>query len=491
LRRDDAIARARAELTRRGIALGDDWRALAAISSGPDTDVWFAWREGSRETYRQLLGAYLDVPEWEVRFIRPGAEVSERAEEHRVSVRDGGARYWRRLPEARPGKKLAQPEARALALEAVRRELKLDVSAWKEARAVSEERPARRDWVFVFTDPAVSLPMGGEARVRVTLGGDETLSVSRGLFVPEQWERQYRRDWSMQRLLGQVAGVPRWLLFLALGVTMILAIRDRVFGGRIFAGATLVFVLFGAMLGANQWPTEIAEFTTVEPWGEQVTGLLVSLGGKTLAMAVFAAAILGFALPWLRLPSTKAERRKLVWGSLALGAIGAFWPRLGSWLFPFEGPPWVRIEGADQALPSLASLELVFACLTSSALWCVVLSALSRATRRVRSQGARLALALAVGMLAGAEIPGGFGITAWSWLGDGVFAVAAYWLAGRLGLFVVPAALGFQTLCVLLQSALAGLAPGATGRLGTWVLVLAASGALALSFGARRGSKKA
>ncbi len=185
-----AEAAADAALKARGVVLGPEWRRLLdgarrAATSAQWTQHKFVWREAGASVYRALIGTTLAPPLWDVRYAMFEGDVAARAEEWRVTIEpDGAVRQVRHvLPEARPGARLAEgrrPRAgRAARARALRRRSRRAASS---SRADERDRPARTDWSFVFSDPRVDVGKDGEARMVVTLAGDE--SRRRGPFRP-------------------------------------------------------------------------------------------------------------------------------------------------------------------------------------------------------------------------------------------------------------------------------------------------------------------
>ena len=141
----------------------------------------FVWREAGATPIAQLVGNTLAPPLWEVRYATFDGDVAERAEEWRVTIDgDGAVRQVRHaLPEARPGARLSRDEAlRARASARCASDFGLDPAALKLTSAPSEKRaPARTDWTFTFADPRVDVGKDGEARVVVSIAGDEVVGA--------------------------------------------------------------------------------------------------------------------------------------------------------------------------------------------------------------------------------------------------------------------------------------------------------------------------
>ena len=68
-------------------------------------------------------------------------------------------------PESRPGARLDEAAAQALAETAIADWLKRPAASLRRVSAQSVEQTARVDWEFVYVDPSVPLPRQGENRI--------------------------------------------------------------------------------------------------------------------------------------------------------------------------------------------------------------------------------------------------------------------------------------------------------------------------------------
>ena len=197
--RGEAVAIAERELVARGVTLDDRWhRTAKAVGLGDETGGYFLWHEGGSDLFRRLVGQGLAPPHWEVRFARFDGDVADR-DAWRVVVVDGrpapdGIRLVDHdVPESRAGKRLTEAEARPIAEAAIASWLKVAATSLRPVSAQATEQPARVDWVFLYADPSVPLPAGGEARIAAEIDGDEVAGVGRSIFVPDAWSREQRR----------------------------------------------------------------------------------------------------------------------------------------------------------------------------------------------------------------------------------------------------------------------------------------------------------
>ncbi len=318
--RGEALELAHSTLSERQIELSAPWRPSAQVMGSGDD---FVWREGGPEVYKDLLGAYLTPPHWLVRYARFDEEtpVAERAEQYFVYISAGGKvlQVVHRLPEERPGATLEEETARLLAHQVLQQRFELRPEVLEEISATPQKRPARRDWTFTFRD-SLNYPLAtGEARLSVTIAGDEVTSSKRFVHVPEEWRRQERERTD---LLGKIKITLTLVLILgalALIVGAILSWRRGHFATPTFVRVLILFAALGLIREANKWTLTEHGFSTAEPLSHQIPLALAGALLLPLFMALLLALLAGFAHVWQR-PSPSGTAPDLAAG-LALAAL--------------------------------------------------------------------------------------------------------------------------------------------------------------------------
>lgn len=481
LRREAALAVAREGLTARGVDPGDGWTLTARTVRGGDAAHQFVWETAGQATHDSLLGRALPGQRWEVALRRHEGEVAERAEEWRVVIpaRKAPLRIIHRLPEGRAGESLEEEDARALADSVVRATLGADPARLELVAATPAERPARRDWTFVYRDRDAPDLGEGEVRLEVEIGGVEVLDARRRVHVPEAWQRE-RRAGAVWRFLPAVfATVLVAALWLAGGVSGLLRLSRGTLARR-RALAVAILAGLGVIAGAwNSWPATQAGFTTTEPLALQ-QGLLLA---GTAIMLVFMAGASGL-LAGLPIPQATAAPRRVAWEAGLAAGLALVGLRAGLRLLARGEAPRLGAPGPlDQVLPWLApslevisQLAVVTAGLTAAA-W--GLAATRRATGARRSVGLLLlgGLALLASGGSGADTP----LLVLAGLAGGVLAVR--WFVGRVltaGATVIPLVAGVLTAVELVAqftsdpwpgSRPASLAAAPLAAAVTWLLV--------------------
>ena len=364
--RTEAEQRARAALTARNAGIDEAWRVMPVPAAGYGGGHRFVWENADRPRFDALLGRYLATPHWRVRAATFEGDVASRAEEWTVLVDatgevDGVAHA---LPESRDGASLAEDEARALALSAIRERYQLEPDALREVSAGPSRRPARTDWQFTFVDVTVDPiplrdgsadPAGtasrGEARIDVQIAGDEVTSARAFVQVPEQWEREQRAQGTVAQILALLAVVFAAGVLLASSIFAIVAWSRKQFQVRVGGAVFGVLFLLALVTLINQWPVLTAQLTTAQPLRLQLVVLAVG-GLLGLLIQAALASLTAGALPRWMSAGWGAMPAVIVGASLGLIGLGVQ-AAVGALRGP-AGPPWPNVGPLGTYLPLLA-----------------------------------------------------------------------------------------------------------------------------------------
>ena len=353
--RNEAIAVALDTLEQRGHAV-ESWSALADVISGRGDDHRYVFDEAGREVYEGLVGTYLPGLRWIVRIVDFRAGPEQRVEELRVYLDPAAepVRLRHILPEAHPGARLEEEDARAAALGALQDRFGMSPDSIEEVGAVQTTRPERTDWRFTFEDRAVLSEIPGDAQLTVVLAGDEVVDVARSVSVPEEWELARGDSEARRDLVNLVAVLVLLLGFAGACVVAVVTWARRGLDKRLLVRATLLAALALGLGQANSWPGSEALFSSAEPWGLQAG--IAAFGSFFLLLFGSAAVGLGAALAhrWLGegrggRTETPAPRGLAV----ALGAVLLGLVTLEDWLAGGL-PVWPDVAGAISFIPTLA-----------------------------------------------------------------------------------------------------------------------------------------
>jgi len=380
--RNEAEQRARQALTERGIQLDQSWRALSRVEGQPGEQNRFVWQKAGRDAYERLVGSYVTPPHWFVRFARFQGDVAERAEEFQVFI-DGSGRVFRvnhDLPEARPGKSLAQEEARKIATDTVQVSLGPHASSVQEISAEVSKRPARTDWTFVFKDPQKNGLPEGEPRIAIEIAGDEVVDVARYIYVPEEWSRNERRQQNLPGILRTVCTVL--LIGIVVGASILGIVRwsrRRNFSTHTFYRLYGLLFLISVVNVLNSWPIQASEASTAQPLALQA-GIVLSV---SLVFGIFTAAALALAGGVVAAKASGlALLRTDIAAGVSLGFALAGISALARYLVPPMSPLWGNLGAASTFLPLLtAALSPLTAFVIQAIVLLTVFFALVQRTR--------------------------------------------------------------------------------------------------------------
>ena len=481
----EARATARGALDERGVRLDSSWRELPSVVGDVGLADRFVWQSGGPEIYRSVIGTHIEAPHWQVRYARFEGDVVERAEERLVHLDSAGqaVRFEHALPEGRPGAALAREEARERVTSAIRSTLGLDPSDLREISAEPAERPSRRDWSFVFEDPAVSVGENGEARIAVTLAGDEVVDVFRHVHVPEEWQRAEQARAALGAIVSNVCGFPVGLGLLVAAVAGLVGLSRGRFARRTFVLAVGGLGALLALRVINAWPIASSAFDTTQPWTQQA---LIGLGGGLVASGFFAvllALVAGFVHRWIPAGGPAPAGTRVLRGA----ALGAAWAGLSAVAAAASSldPTWGSLASAGSAVPWIGPTLDVLRGWALQTLMLLLLVGLAGRTAR-GGKGRKVAAALLL-VASGFLLAGAGGVPSVGlWLVTGLATGVVLWLSWALVLRFQPSLVPVATaalgvLALFRQSALEAYPGASTGA----AVAVAALGALAVWWCAR------
>lgn len=359
--RPSAVSTAMEELENRDIELPENWRSLSRVSATVGMNDRFIWQEGEEDVYASMMGKYITPPHWYVRFVTFEGDVAERAEEYRVYItgRDSVYRFAHVLPEERPGERLDEETARAIADSTVRETYGLDPDELEFISAESSSLPERTDWSFTYSD-TVFYPghVGeGQARIEIKIAGDKVVDYRRYIHVPEEWSREYRDKQTVSMVAGISSSVFLILLFIAGIVTAIVRWTKGKFSVRTFFTVFLLFVVLLAIDFFNTWQTMLSNFSTAQPFMNQV----LLFGGLAIVGYIFISGVMGLFAGMLHrwdFPVSSMHRGEVREDSFI--ALSIVFVILGigyivSAVFPSFAPVWGQYSPAGASFPVVSA----------------------------------------------------------------------------------------------------------------------------------------
>lgn len=346
LTREQAIKRALRELAQKQIHVSDSWQPLTELSYDIETNTnyQFIWQT-DKNLYKKLIGSYLTPPYWLVRFVRFDGTIAQRSEDYKFYITEQGSivRYAHQLPESQPGKNLAQNDAQKLAYQFI------NAAGWASPEtltlisAQADKKNNRMDWLFTFSLPALN---GGDARILVRVSGDEITDAARGLHIPEQWERDQRKQHNLMMLLKLIS-----LLFLFVCLLFII-VKGKIATFSVPVALVAFTLLLPYMFWAiyNSWPALMGTLNTSEPVGHQLFTLLISLGARNIIKILAFACLFGLVFTHKKGQPFHALKNSILIGiCLGLFVLGST-ASLHA-LLPSPYPLWASYEALNFRFP--------------------------------------------------------------------------------------------------------------------------------------------
>ena len=294
--RKDAIETVQKKMAEEGITLSDSWSTLSTVRASVDEQDRFIWEKGYKKTYKKLLGHYLDPAYWSIRNAQFFGDLIERAEEFYHVVAGNGTilRHQHKFPEERPGKILEKEDARKIVRNLLEKKFNVALDNLEEVSAESKKHPNRLDWTFTFKDKTYPLDVG-EARIYMSLAGDQLSSMYKDIFVPDKWRREFK---DTQTFLYNFGLIIKLLLFIFLFYAAFIIMRTRRI--EFSLSSALIFAILMGLKSLiqtwNLWPVFTFSFSTSKPYYTQIFSSL----SFTLLGSFFFALFIGFLAGYIQ-----------------------------------------------------------------------------------------------------------------------------------------------------------------------------------------------
>ena len=485
--RNSAIQESNDFLQQNNITLDSQWRTLPLIFNHyklvPQIAAQhkFIWQEGNKELYHTFLGTYLEPAHWTIRYAQFDTDIVQRSEEHKVMLYNNTVwRYHHQLPESAAGAQLTSDQARVIAHNAVKKEFNLDPAQLTEISAEQGQLPNRRNWLFIFSNPAVYPLHTGQARINILIAGDQVIDAARTIHVPEEWERS---EQSKQQLLGIISLIFSFLLLFLLLFSALIAYRRK---REYYFSAQLMLTLFGFTTllylteAINIWPTLVGSFNTSAPFINQVFQIMSLICFSYLAKAAFLAVAMTYAIMY----NTTTTQRTSNWLTINLGlCIGLFFAGLMSIahaLVPTNLPLWPHYDALTGSLSWLSSLcSAITNYLNTTVAFSMLFLIVDRATYHWQKNRLLIGVLIALCGISTIALPTIEALPLWIIVGTviGMILLALYRYIVRYDYSLIPLATGSFVIMQTVQQGCFNAYPGASFEA---IMSICATGALAV-----------
>lgn len=363
VKRDAALALADTALAERGIHPGPGWHRFAQVSANSGDGENFIWKTAGSTAWQRLRGHYIPPLVWQVRYVSFAGDVVQRAEEWIVNVEDGidgqgGGAHVRgvihRLPESARAPTLSEQQARSMAQSALLKRFGPVAAGWREISAQEVKQPQRKDWQFTFADDVASPLKTGEARIELTLAGDEVTQIRRTIHETEDWQRQQRSRGALMQTVR--IGMALLLVALAIG-SLLLAIRQKQVLKVSRRPSLMAAIAIAALLlagYANNWQGLAMQLKTDQPLLTQLGTAAVGLSVSMALMGGFCGLLLHFSQQATGMGKLGAGQSSPWWPGLALAALLAGLQTLFAQWMPASLPTLPGTGILNNTVPALA-----------------------------------------------------------------------------------------------------------------------------------------
>jgi membrane protease YdiL (CAAX protease family) len=195
---DARTARARADeiLRQRGLDPASYHHAAVLANTTDPVANEFLRRGGGIARLNEIYATQVPGALWRVRYFR-----DSQPEEYAVILKPDGSLHsiHHTLAEAAPGSSLTKEEAQARAEKFLREEKKIDLNQWSLVEANSDKRPHRIDHSLTWqqnvpldstTDSAPNSKGHANARLELSVLGDEVANYRTYIKIPDDWRRK-------------------------------------------------------------------------------------------------------------------------------------------------------------------------------------------------------------------------------------------------------------------------------------------------------------
>lgn len=361
----------------------ESWTTLCDFRIPLDDDDYFLFEKGNQQDYHRLIGSYLPVPHYRVRFAHFHGDISERAEEYLFFINGDGHifRMQHRLPENRSGNTITENQARKIVHKAINCQFKLKAETLQEISAIPTKHPNRRDWKFTFSDTLNYSLEKGEARIVVKLSGDHVTDMNRFVYLPESWLRDNLDKAIFKESVISLSVIITFLCFLIPGMPILFQLEKRIFSKSLFIKSFLFLFTIEIINLINRWPLVMARFSTSAPLSNQIFQTIgFSLLGALILSSGLSVAI-SFLQGW-RIPTPLSKKGNILPTISAAIFISGIIPFINSLFLKTSYPLWPQLDILGKYSPLIgASLNPIIPFFLKTILYFFLFSALFHFTK--------------------------------------------------------------------------------------------------------------
>ncbi|MDA3928959.1 MAG: CPBP family intramembrane metalloprotease [Prolixibacteraceae bacterium] len=328
----------------------NEWTTLSSIKNRPASSHQYVWQEYNK-SYTTIQNTFLNKPYWLIRFAKIEAPVEERAEEFNVKLGVDGTvlAFKHKIPEKREGAMLTKDEALVLAKNALVEFNQVNLNGLKPVLFTPELLDSRKDWIIEFSDTLNSVLSEGQGRYKVGLAGDEINSISKYVFVPETWKRDFEKKMSS---LGIFTLISNLLLYAIIILGIVLGFINwsrKNFSLQLFILFAIVYISFSLLGAFNSWNDVVSQYTTGLPYSNFISITLIGLVVVLVFLGLGVAVIGGFSC---EMSKSDVQTKNEVFKALLIGLLLAGIQSAKMSFMPQLSPSWLPLNNLNAFIPS-------------------------------------------------------------------------------------------------------------------------------------------
>ena len=259
----------------------------------------FAWRTAGKNAYQQLLSEnYLKPYAWFIRFVHFNGDVTQRAEEYQITLRQKNTLIEKKHIFAENAflPSLSLEEARKKTHEVLQNNFNIMPNTATEISASPKKQPERTDWVFIYKVPSTVNLQDGQQRITISLAGDQVNDAYQSLFVPETWKREYTEQKAYEGIIKTLSDFIFIIIMVCAIALLATQFNFHYFSWQAFLIFFSILFIKSLIQTYNIWPTAEIYFSTIEPfdhqlWQTLLLWFIIALG-KSALIGILAAAII-------------------------------------------------------------------------------------------------------------------------------------------------------------------------------------------------------
>lgn len=255
--REQAVTRARLILQKAGINVKNHIAVPVLSANVAMEEMQYLFEQVKRPRTLELSRMTQPGLVWSVSFFRFMDPT-----EYRVELRADGSEYSLDLKEDddAPGARLAEEDAKALALAYIRR-VHPEYKDFKLSRLSREDEKNRRDYSLDFVVPSLKV---GEAEYKFYLQvvGDLPCNFAQAWTIPDSWRYERIKETKQDKIFATVRLYTKVIIVLVLLYWVFCLLRAGVIRWRLPLVVAAVLALVPVLEQINHWPSFMAQYET-------------------------------------------------------------------------------------------------------------------------------------------------------------------------------------------------------------------------------------